>query len=119
MQFQSYTATHVTTYHTVPSAAGGAGFEHVGSAAVATVANGQKPDGTADTDVLRVPCSIAGCVAMAVVPLTGGEDAQRLHAKVRQTKSPLTYPTYDAAVASVITDVEAKGGLARLVPGTG
>ncbi len=108
----------VMAYHTVPSQAGTAGFEHKEMVSLSSIVSAKKRDGTGDPDTLVVTCPVAGCGTTVVAPLTGGEEAQRLHAKVRWSKG--VQPTYvTAAVQSVVSDVQARGSLPRLDPNKG
>ncbi len=68
--------------------------------------------------MLLVQCPVVGCGTTVYVPLTGGEDAQRFHAKVRAAKGEKS-PYIEIAVQSVIDDVRARGHTPRLDPKKG
>lgn len=118
-QFINYddNAKKVMVYHTVPSKAGTPDFEHKAMVSLTAILSGKRLDGTENTDVLEVDCPVPGCGTRSWVPLTGGEEAQRLHAKTRWARSPAT--TYAQAVQSVTDDVKARGGQPALDPKRG
>lgn len=105
----------VMVYHTVPSKAGTSDFEHKSRVVLADIPYSKKQDGTDDPDMLLVTCPVPGCGTRVWVPLIGGEEDQRLHAKARQAKGQ--QPNYPAAVQSVIDDVKSRGGVPRLKSG--
>lgn len=115
MQFLRYDdpAGEVEVYHTVPSQAGTSGFEHRGMVKLGALAYARRPTGAEDPGVFVVPCPVPGCAALCWVPLTGDRDAQRFHAHARAARGPTGL---DAAIRSVIEDVEARGHRPRLDP---
>lgn len=108
----------VMVYHTIPSQQGTPDFEHKGRVVLADLVHGKKRDGTDDPDTLLVNCPVSGCRTHILVSLTGDEESQRLHAKVRFAKGQQARYISES-VQSVINDVRAKGGNPRLKPQEG
>lgn len=104
-QLLSYDDDSVLTYHTVPSQTGTDGFEHAGRVQLADIADGRNPD------ILVIACPVPGCGTTMYVPLTGDEDAQHLHARVRVARGRAT--DLVSATASVAADVTARGHAVR------
>ena len=105
----------VMAYHAIRNLDGST-TEHNGMVLLTSVGNATNEDGTTNQDVLTLVCPTCG--ATAYVSILGGEDAQRLHAKVRHARGTVT-PYITAAVQSVVTDVTALGGTPRLDPNVG
>ncbi len=103
-------------YYTRPSKSGTPEFEHKVYVNLADVKKGKKPDGSDDDDTLIVECP-CGCGMYASVPLAGGEEAQRLHARYHAHTTGKPY--ISQAVQDTMDRVKAKGGEPRLDPKKG
>jgi len=100
-------------YHTVPSRAGTAEFEHKERVHLDELEPLVLPGGRTVPDYLVVRCPVAGCGVTAVVPVTGNTEAQRLHAHQRyyrdRAEHGKRYPHLRAAKRAVIEALRARG----------
>lgn len=111
MQFIEFTDTHVRVYHTRIEHQGTPRFECGGMVSLVSCAVLLDEEGE-PTGYLLVPCPT--CDVTGCVPLTGGTDAQRLHAHVRLADPNHKAQTLPDAIASVLEDVGKRGGLPSL-----
>ena len=109
MQFIEFTDESVRVYHTRIEHQSTPQFECGGLVPLAECTYISGPHGDGSTWLL-VPCS-GGCGAAGSAPLTGGADAQRLHARKRHADPAHPAQTPEAAIESVLADVTTAGGL--------
>lgn len=112
MQIIAFDATSVKIYHTIPGNAGTRNFEHIATVPLADILASMRADGRPKPDLLKIACPIAGCRYRAWVPLTGGADAQTLHAYHRAADQKISLAD---ATASVARDVAARGFIVRVL----
>lgn len=117
----------VMVYHTVPSKAGTPDFEHKSYVRLKDLKPAKKRAFDAakgimveadDPDMIEVRCPVPGCDVTCWVPLLGGEEAQRLHARHRAAKDK-SKPYVEDHVRDVVEEVRRKGGVPRLDPRKG
>lgn len=108
MQFLDYTETHVRVYHNQIEYQGTPEFECGGLVALTDCQPALDPNGN-PTGYLLATCP--ECGATGCVPLTGGADAQRLHAHVRLADPTHPAGTLADAIESVLADVHALKGV--------
>lgn len=96
----------VRLYHTRLDRAGTPAFECGGRVALTALG--------VDAQGALIAVCPAGCDTVASVPLTGGADAQRLHAHVRLADPKYKASTLVEAIESVLRDVGERQGLPSL-----
>lgn len=89
----------VRFYHTIPSKAGTPGFECGGRISLANLPLDR-------LGYYEASCPVDGCKATMKLPLRGDPDARKLHAHARLADPTHPATTLDAAITSVIADVE-------------
>jgi hypothetical protein len=104
-------------YHTHPWLSGTPDFEYIATVNISSVRNAKKDDGSDDEDALVVESACPICGAESKVPLCGGDEAQRLHAKKHAHATGKPY--VEDAVRDTMERVRAKGGEPRLDPTKG
>lgn len=112
MQIINYTKDGtVTTYHTILSKQGMAGFECIGHVRLADVPMGQSAHPTGK----GLPAVFLQCPTCLSVrteyPLLGGTEAQRLHARHRFHSKKHPAKTLEEAIEGVLCDVEKCNGV--------
>lgn len=103
-------------YYTRPHLSGTPEFEHKVRIPYSVLKHPKRMDQSDDEDGIQIECP-CGCGAVATVPVLGGEECQRLHARFKAHKEAKPY--IEQAIRETMDRVKSKGGEPKLDPKKG